>query len=75
MGAADAVGTAEFADRHAIDRQTQMPAHVGEGDRRGQTAGVAKRGELRLGRIGGNGAGGIVRRADGRIETGFELGD
>src|ERR1700733_7562947 len=75
LGSAGAIGTAEFADSGAIDRQTQTPSQVGEGDSRGQAAGVAKRGEVGPRRILRNSPIGIQRRARRRIETRFELGD
>ena len=75
LGPADAIGPAERADWHAIDRQMHVSAHVGEGDRGGQAAGVAESRELRLCRVVGNSVGGIVRRAGRGIEAGFELGD
>src|SRR5271155_836509 len=46
LSSADAIGTAEFADFHAVDRQTQMPARGRKGDRRGKTPWILERGKV-----------------------------
>src|ERR1700757_4642840 len=76
LGSTGAVGAAELADSRAGDRQTQVAARIGEGDRRRKASGIAQRSEPRLG--GGVLVDAVIRGARGArrgIEPGFELGN
>ncbi len=73
LGSADAVGGAEFTDSRPVHRQTQMPAHGGEWNRRRQPARIVERGEVRPPVLGG--ARGLVRGARRGVDVRLELGD
>src|SRR5690348_7930281 len=75
LSSARAVGTAELPQANAIDWQMQMPAHIGESDRRRKSPRVAQGGKFRMRGIGGNAAVGLPAGALGAVEPGFELGD
>ena len=70
-----AIGTAEFADFHAIDRQTQMSAHGRKGDRRRKAPGslsAARSGRVASSAIERASAARFARRPGRDL---FELGD
>src|SRR5277367_3983431 len=69
LGSADTIGTAEFADFHAIHRQTQVPAGRCKGDRRGKAPRILERGEVWPGGALLDGPRLGVRGARRRIET------
>src|SRR5579863_1264794 len=75
LGSTDPIGSAECANRYAVDRKLEMAASVRKGDRRSETPWIAKRRKLGPGRIGFDAARRIAGRAGRRIEAGLELGD
>src|SRR6516164_13096 len=75
LRSADAVRPAELANASAIDRQAQVPAHVGKGNRRRETAGITQCGEFRMGRVLGDVAISLARRPLGAVEPRLQLGN
>src|SRR6185503_6995668 len=75
LGSTDAVGPAEVADFHAVNRLPQVTAHRGESDRRRKPARVLERREGGTGCILFDRARLGMRAARCRIERRFELGD